>query len=143
MCPCVFVSVRLFRFKTPRITTDYWLYTLILEPVFHTLPYFDMAKYLLDADMASALTSRQGPCILCITPFKLKKTKMDNFLYENYWGSPTLTWPNVLNVLNVLNKLNVLNLLKRPKDSSLACWALFFFFLFFLGLVRRLKGAIE
>ena len=29
--------------------------------------------------------------------------KLDNFLYENYWGSPTLTLLNVLNVLNVLN----------------------------------------
>ena len=40
-----------------------------------------------------------------------KRPKMDNFLYENHRGSPTL---------NVLNVLNVLKMLKRPKDSS-AC----------------------
>ena len=42
--------------------------------------------------------------------------KMDNFLYENHWGSPSLTLLNVFNVINVL---------KMPKDPSLACWALF------------------
>ena len=54
--------------------------------------------------------------------------KMDNFLYENHRGSPTLTWLevlNVLNVLNMLNVLNVLNVLNMPKDVSLAYWALF------------------
>ena len=39
---------------------------------------------------------------------------MDNFLYENHWGSLTLTLLNVLNVLNVLKVLNVLNLLNMP-----------------------------
>ena len=48
--------------------------------------------------------------------------KMDNFLYENHRGSPTLTLLKVLNVLNVLNELNVLN--NMPKDPLLACWAL-------------------
>ena len=38
---------------------------------------------------------------------------MDNFLYENHRGSPTLT------LLNVLNVLNVLNLLNMPNDPSL------------------------
>ena len=46
--------------------------------------------------------------------------KMDIFLYDNHWGSSTLT---LLNVLIDLNGLNVLNV---PKDPSLACWALFF-----------------
>ena len=43
---------------------------------------------------------------------------MDNFLYENHRGSPTMTLLKVLNVLNVLN---------MPKDLSLACWALFIY----------------
>ena len=51
--------------------------------------------------------------------------KMDNFLYEYHWGSPTLTLLNVLSVLNEINVVNVLNVLKMPKDPSLACWALF------------------
>jgi len=38
-----------------------------------------------------------------------KMPKMDNFLDENHWGSPTLTLLNVLNVLYVLNVLDVLN----------------------------------
>ncbi len=53
--------------------------------------------------------------------------KMTGFLYENHWGSPTLTLLNmlgVLNVLNILNRLNVLNVLYMPMDASLACWAL-------------------
>ena len=37
--------------------------------------------------------------------------KMSRSLYENHWGSPTLTLLNVLGVLNVLNELNVLNVL--------------------------------
>ena len=32
-------------------------------------------------------------------------------LYENHWGSPTLTLMNVLGVLGVLNMQNVLNVL--------------------------------
>ena len=32
-------------------------------------------------------------------------------LYENHWGSPTLTLLNVLGVLGVLGVLNVLNVL--------------------------------
>ena len=40
--------------------------------------------------------------------------KNGQFLYENHWGSPSLTWMNVFNVLNVL---------KMPQDPSLACWA--------------------
>ena len=35
--------------------------------------------------------------------------KMSRSLYENHWGSPTLTLLNVLGVLGVLNGLNVLN----------------------------------
>jgi len=38
-----------------------------------------------------------------------KMPKMDNFLDENHWGSPTLTLLNVLKVLYVLNVLDVLN----------------------------------
>ena len=62
--------------------------------------------------------------------------KMSRFLYENHWGSPTLTLLNVLGVLGVVNVLNVLNVLhvfhvlhvlNMPMDASLACWALFFF----------------
>ena len=34
--------------------------------------------------------------------------KMSHSLYENHWGSPTLTLLNVLGVLGVLNVLNVL-----------------------------------
>ena len=45
-----------------------------------------------------------------------------HFLYENYRGSPTLTFLNVLGVLNVLNVLHVLNM---SMDASLACRALF------------------
>jgi len=45
---------------------------------------------------------------------------MDNFLYENHRGNPTLT------LLNVLDILNVLNVLKMSKDPSMACWALFY-----------------
>ena len=58
--------------------------------------------------------------------------KMGRSLYENHWGSPTLTLLNVLgvlgvlNVLNVLNVLHVLHVLNMPMDASLACWALFF-----------------
>ena len=36
---------------------------------------------------------------------------MSRSLYENHWGSPTLTLLNVLGVLGVLNVLNVLNVL--------------------------------
>ena len=36
---------------------------------------------------------------------------MSRSLYENHWGSPTLTLLNVLGVLGVLNMLNVLNVL--------------------------------
>ena len=39
--------------------------------------------------------------------------EMDNFLYENHRGSPTLTLTNVLNILNVRNMLNVLNMSHR------------------------------
>ena len=49
------------------------------------------------------------------------RPKMDNFLYENHWGSPALTLLNVLNVVNVVNVLNVLNVLyvlNVPKDAS-------------------------
>ena len=34
---------------------------------------------------------------------------MSRSLYENHWGSPTLTLLNVLGVLGVLNVLHVLN----------------------------------
>ena len=47
--------------------------------------------------------------------------KMSGFLYENHWGSPTLTLLNVLRVLGVLYVVNM------PMDAFLACWALFFF----------------
>ena len=62
---------------------------------------------------------------------------MSRSLYENHWGSPTLTLLNVLGVLNVLNVLNVLDVLyvlnllhvlhvlNMLMDASLACWALF------------------
>ena len=56
---------------------------------------------------------------------------MSLFLYENHWGSPTLTLLNelgvlgVLNMLNVLNVLDVLDVLYMPMDASLAYWALF------------------
>ena len=62
---------------------------------------------------------------------------MSLFLYENHWGSPTLTllnelgvlgvlnMLNVLYVLNVMNVLNVLNVLNMLMDASLAWWALF------------------
>ena len=40
--------------------------------------------------------------------------KNEHFLYENHWGSPTLTLLKVLNVLNVLKVLNVLNMPIRP-----------------------------
>ena len=57
---------------------------------------------------------------------------MSCFLYENHWGSLTLTLLNVLGVLNVLNELNVLHVLHvhhvhhMPMDVLLVCWALFF-----------------
>ena len=57
--------------------------------------------------------------------------KMSRSLYENHWGSPTLTLLNVLGVLNVLNVLNVikalhvLHVLNMLMDASLACWAFF------------------
>ena len=53
---------------------------------------------------------------------------MSRSLYENHWGSPTLTLLNVLGVLGVLNVLNVLHVLhvvNMPMDTLLACWALF------------------
>ena len=53
---------------------------------------------------------------------------MSCFLYENHWGSPTLTLLNVLGVLGVLHVLHVLHMLhvlNMPMDASLACWALF------------------
>ena len=56
---------------------------------------------------------------------------MSCFLYENHWGSPSLTLLNVLsvlgmlNVLHVLHVLNVLHVLLILKDASLACWAMF------------------
>ena len=62
---------------------------------------------------------------------------MSRSLYENHWGSPTLTLLNVLGVLGVINVLNVpnvlhvlhvlyvLHVLNMPMDASLACWALF------------------
>ena len=36
---------------------------------------------------------------------------MSRSLYENHWGSPTLTLLNVIGVLDVLYVLNVLNVL--------------------------------
>ncbi len=51
---------------------------------------------------------------------------MSSFLYENHWGSQTLTLLNVLGVLDVLNVLNVFNVLNMPMEASFACWALFF-----------------
>ena len=48
---------------------------------------------------------------------------MSSFLYENHWGSPTLTLLNVLDELyelDVPNVLNVLNMLNMPMDASLA-----------------------
>ena len=42
---------------------------------------------------------------------------MSRYLYENHWGSPTLTLMNVLGVLGGLNVLNVLNV-----NALLACW---------------------
>ena len=48
---------------------------------------------------------------------------MSRSLYENNWGSPTLTLLNVFSVLGVLNVLNVLvvlNVLNMPMDTSLA-----------------------
>ena len=61
-------------------------------------------------------------------PFFFLMLKMSHSLYENHWGSPTLTLLNVLGVLgvlNVLNVLNVLHVLNMRMDASLACWALF------------------
>ena len=58
---------------------------------------------------------------------------MSRSLYENHWGSPTLTLLNVLGVLGVLNVLNVLyvphllHVLNMPMDASLARWALLVF----------------
>ena len=55
---------------------------------------------------------------------------MSRSLYENHWGSPTLTLLNVLGVLGVLNVLcvlHVLHVLNMLMDASLACWALFRF----------------
>ena len=37
--------------------------------------------------------------------------KMSHSLYENHWGSPTLTLLNVLGMLGVLNVFNLLNVL--------------------------------
>ena len=66
--------------------------------------------------------------------------KMKGFLYEKYWGGPTLTSLNVLGVIDVLNVLsilnqlheqnvhnapNMLNVLIMLKDTSFACWAFF------------------
>ena len=57
---------------------------------------------------------------------------MSRSLYENHWGSPTLTLLNVLGVLGVLNVLcvlhvlHVLHVLNMLMDASLACWALFY-----------------
>ena len=52
---------------------------------------------------------------------------MSRSLYENHWGSPTLTLLNVLDVLSVLSVLlNVLNVLNMRMGTSLSYWALFF-----------------
>ena len=48
-----------------------------------------------------------GPCETCF----FQTLKMSCYLYENHWGSPTLTLLNVLGVINVLYVLNVLNVL--------------------------------
>ena len=64
---------------------------------------------------------------------------MSRSLYENHWGSPTLTLLSVLGVLGVLNVLcvlHVLHVLNMLMDASMACWALFhiarlFFCLYF------------
>ena len=52
--------------------------------------------------------------------------KMNSFLHENHWDSPTLTLLNVLGVLNVLIVLHVLRMLNMLMlmDASLACLAL-------------------
>ena len=62
---------------------------------------------------------------------------MSHSLYENHWGSLTLTFLNVLGVLGMLNVLcvlcvlhvlyvlRVLHVLNKLMDASLACWALF------------------
>ena len=56
---------------------------------------------------------------------------MSRSLYENHWGSPTLTLLNVLVVLGVLNVLyvlyvlnvlHVLHVLNMLMDASLASW---------------------
>ena len=44
---------------------------------------------------------------------------MSCFLYENYWGSPTLTLLNVHGVLGVLNVLNVLHVLHTCASCAL------------------------
>ncbi len=65
---------------------------------------------------------------------------MSHSLYENHWGSPTVTFLNVLGVLCMLNELNVLcvlcvlcvlhvlhvlHVLDMLMDAPLACWALY------------------
>ena len=44
---------------------------------------------------------------------------MSCFLYENHWGSPTLTLLNVHGVLGVLNVLNVLHVLHTCASCAL------------------------
>ena len=67
---------------------------------------------------------------------------MSRFLYENHWGSPTLTFLNVLGVLGVLNVLNVLyvlhvlHVLNMLMDAPLACWALFILDFSLLGVFK-------
>ena len=73
---------------------------------------------------------------------------MSRSLYENRWGSLTLTLLKVLGVLNVLNVLNVLyvlHVLNMPIDASLACLALFVsflvpYFVLFFSLVNIMNG---
>ena len=74
---------------------------------------------------------------------------MGHSLYENHWGSPTLTLLNVHSVLGVLNVLNVLYVLNMhtvlytPIDASLACWALFFFIFSSFSLLRAFSQLMK
>ena len=67
---------------------------------------------------------------------------MSSSLYENHWGSPTLTLLNVLDVLGLLGVLNVLDVLNMPMDASLACWALFLIAKNRNRIEQRTKGRI-
>ena len=64
---------------------------------------------------------------------------MSRSLYENHWGSPTLTLLNVLGVLGVLNVLNVLYVLNVLHGRIVGLLGLVILYTFNVGLLSTFR----